>query len=144
MRMIVGELGGTAGGRDADDDSHPGKRERLIEVYARNQALVNELKQLYKGRCQLCGSKPFDGEFGDLLEGHHIHWLSRGGPDTRDNLVLVCPSHHAAIHAADNVLFDPKSLVFQFQYEPPSPRSLGMTANYSVPVRLDLHLKKEP
>ena len=148
VKLIVGELGGTASNGDTGSENHPGKRERLIEVYARDQTLVNELKQLYKGRCQLCGSEPFDGRFGDLLEGHHIDWLSRGGPDTRDNLVLLCPSHHAAIHAADRVLFDLDRLVFEFQYEPPSPISLAMTTNYSVPVRLDLHLKaqqkKEP
>lgn len=29
---------------------------------------------------------------------HHVHWWSLGGGTDLDNLVLVCPSHHRALH----------------------------------------------
>ncbi len=29
---------------------------------------------------------------------HHVWPLGRGGPDTRDNTVVVCPTGHANIH----------------------------------------------
>jgi hypothetical protein len=82
IRMIARELDGVT--RILPDDSRgagnndPEKRERLIEVYERDQTLIRELKRLYKGCCLLCGSAPLDALLGfDLLEGHHIHWLSQ-------------------------------------------------------------------
>lgn len=29
---------------------------------------------------------------------HHVHWWSRGGPTDIDLLVLLCPTHHRAVH----------------------------------------------
>jgi len=37
----------------------------------------------------------------ELCEGHHVHWLSRGGADSLSNLVLICPYRHRAIHRCD-------------------------------------------
>jgi hypothetical protein len=41
------------------------------------------------------------GVVGDVTEVHHIHWLSHGGPDTTDNMVVLSPDAHSVIHAAD-------------------------------------------
>ena len=57
---------------------------------------------------------------------HHIQWLCRGGADTLDNLVLLCPNHHAAMHAADPE-FDRSKLEFRF-------------GSKVIPIRLDRHL----
>jgi hypothetical protein len=46
--------------------------------------------------------------------GAYIQWLSRGGEDKLKNLVLVCPSHHAAIHQVD-APFDFADLAFDFR-----------------------------
>ena len=32
------------------------------------------------------------------LVPHHVQWWSRGGPTDLDNLVLLCPAHHRAVH----------------------------------------------
>lgn len=103
------------------------KTERLIEVYARNQSLVEELRLLYKGQCQICNSAPFNGAFGSIVEAHHIKWLCRGGEDALDNMIVLCPNHHAAIHAVDPE-FDFLRLVFKF-------------GTKEVPIRLNRHLK---
>ena len=29
---------------------------------------------------------------------HHVRWWSHGGPTDMDNLVMLCPSHHRAVH----------------------------------------------
>lgn len=105
----------------------PEKRERLLETYVRNQKHVRDLKRLYGGRCQICGSSPLDGEFGDLAEAHHIEWLCRGGRDVLENLISLCPNHHAAIHAADPV-FDRAGLEFR-------------SGRMRLPVLLDHHLR---
>lgn len=78
-------------------------RRRTItrEVPERNRSLVERLQQTYDGRCQVCQWDPVD-EYGEsLCEGHHIQWWSRGGDDALDNLMLVCPNHHRAIHQCD-------------------------------------------
>lgn len=67
----------------------------------RDRRLALELRDLYDGACQLCDWAPRRGYGADLCEAHHVRWLSRGRPDTLDNLVLVCPNHHRAIHRLD-------------------------------------------
>ena len=41
-----------------------------------------------------------DRVLANTKNGARIQWLSRGGDDTLENLMLVCPNHHAAIHHA--------------------------------------------
>lgn len=83
------------------------------EAPSRNRKLVDELHNIYDGRCQLCAWDPKD-EYGEYLcHGHHIHWLSRGGEDSLDNMALVCPNHHTAIHRLDAQL-DYAGMAFDF------------------------------
>jgi predicted restriction endonuclease len=80
----------------------------------RNRQLVEDLHEMYDGCCQLCGWDPTDIYGKRLCQGHHIHWLSRGGDDKLTNLLLVCPNHHAAIHACDAQL---DYLGYSFDFE---------------------------
>ena len=48
-----------------------------------------------------------------LCHGHNVQWLSRGGDDALENMMLVCANHHAAMHR-DNAPFDYATLVFRF------------------------------
>ena len=59
----------------------------------RNSQLSKELKERYGGRCQVCGFDPRDNYNCDLCESHHLQWISRGGRDELENLVLLCPNH---------------------------------------------------
>ncbi|MGB8657433.1 MAG: tetratricopeptide repeat protein [Candidatus Zixiibacteriota bacterium] len=43
-------------------------------------------------RCCLCP------EHQDITDFHHIILISEGGPDSEDNLIIVCPTCHAKIH----------------------------------------------
>lgn len=89
---------------------------------------VESLQALYAGRCQICLYDPARDYGHRLCHGHHIEWLSRGGEDELENLVLVCPNHHAAIHRAD-AAFDFDSASFLFP------------AGRLEPLQLDLHLR---
>lgn len=71
------------------------------EAPTRNRRLAQELQELYRGECQLCLWAPRDIYGRNLCHAHHIHWLSRGGSDELENLMLVCPNHHVAIHHCD-------------------------------------------
>jgi 5-methylcytosine-specific restriction enzyme A len=94
----------------------------------RNKKFVQELQKLYQGQCQICKWNPVNKYAEYLCHGHHIHWLSRGGQDSKDNLILVCPNHHGAIHRCDAV-FDYNDFAFYF-------------GNHSEKLQINLHLSQ--
>lgn len=72
-------------------------------TYERSPAIkeyVKEyVKELAKGICQLCDNKaPFEVKGKPFLHVHHIEYLSKGGEDTIENAIAVCPNCHAKIH----------------------------------------------
>ena len=79
----------------------------------RTRVLVERLHTLYEGRCQICLYDPRQRYGHRTCHGHHIQWLSRGGEDELDNMVLVCPNHHAAIHR-DDAAFDFRDFTFTY------------------------------
>ena len=91
--------------------------ERRAYLYSqaptRNHRLVEELQNLYNGQCQICLWDPRQHYGHKLCQGHHIHWLSRGGDDELANMILVCPNHHSAIHKTDAPL-DFRDMAFDF------------------------------
>jgi 5-methylcytosine-specific restriction enzyme A len=90
------------------------RREYLFHTAPkRNKQLVRELQGLYEGKCQVCLWNPKNEYGGFICHGHHIHWLSRGGEDSINNMVLICPNHHAAIHHCD-APFDFQDYSFDF------------------------------
>jgi 5-methylcytosine-specific restriction endonuclease McrA len=46
-------------------------------------------------RCQHCGSR-------DNLHLHHQRFRSHGGPDSDENLIVLCAECHRAIHTGTN------------------------------------------
>lgn len=93
---------------------------------ARDRQIVRELLQLYQGRCQICLWDPRGTYGSDGCHAHHLQWLSRGGADARDNMVLICPNHHAVIHSCD-APFDYRDYAFDF-------------GALREPLQLNLHL----
>lgn len=83
------------------------------EAPTRNRRLAASLRERYGGRCQLCKWDPPNVYGAHICEAHHMQWLSRGGADELDNLILVCPNHHAAIHRCD-APFDWSTMGFDF------------------------------
>ncbi len=91
---------------------HPKKIKSQTTSFQRS-AYVSELaKRKAEGICQLClEPAPFSDSFGrPFLETHHIVWLSRGGADTPDNTIALCPNCHRKMHKLDNEV-DKKSLM---------------------------------
>ncbi|MDE0005525.1 MAG: HNH endonuclease signature motif containing protein, partial [Rhodospirillaceae bacterium] len=109
-RLITAEAPGIADER---------RRYLFKQAPRRNPKHVEELRDLYGGMCQLCGWNPKSLYRRNLCEAHHVHWLSRGGHDELDNMVLICPNHHRAIHLTD-APFDwaDESFVFPRNREP--------------------------
>ena len=72
--------------------------------YERNVWVAELAKRLAKGQCQLClQPAPFKNAKGEpYLETHHIVWLSKGGDDTAENTVALCPNCHKKMHIVDD------------------------------------------
>ncbi len=97
-------------------NNHTISKERQRELlnssrFTRKRKYRHQLLKQYKGRCQITGWDP-RREYGkDLCEVHHIHWLSRGGNDELNNLVLISPNIHRMLHALD-IPFDYEKQAF--------------------------------
>ncbi|MDK2823803.1 MAG: 5-methylcytosine-specific restriction enzyme [Clostridia bacterium] len=78
-------------------------RNVVTTTYERNAYVSEYAKRRANGICQLCEKEaPFKNKDGEpYLETHHIEWLSRGGTDTLDNTVALCPNCHRKMHVLD-------------------------------------------
>ena len=76
-----------------------------VHTYSRNADVVKIAKMRAYGICQLCKKPaPFlDSKGAPYLEVHHIVWLSRGGTDSTDNAVALCPNCHTKMHIVDDI-----------------------------------------
>ena len=68
--------------------------------YHRDSVIAAYVKKRANGYCELCGQMaPFMDVKGEpYLESHHIEWLSKGGLDSADNCVALCPNCHRKMH----------------------------------------------
>jgi len=83
----------------------PGYRMVRVKQYDRDPNIVELAKRYANGICQLCKSKaPFmDKSKEYFLETHHIIWLSKGGEDSIENTVALCPNCHRKMHIVDDI-----------------------------------------
>ncbi|MDC5703455.1 HNH endonuclease [Vibrio europaeus] len=79
----------------------PGKLNQSVTQYERNVWVSELAKRLAGGICQLCEQPaPFKNKKGEpYLETHHIEWLAKGGADSTENTVALCPNCHRKMHA---------------------------------------------
>jgi 5-methylcytosine-specific restriction enzyme A len=79
----------------------PGSRKVSASGYDRNAYVTEYAKRRANGICQLCDKPaPFVDKKGKpYLETHHIIWLSKGGEDTIENTIAICPNCHRKMHA---------------------------------------------
>lgn len=83
-----------------EDDKKPKKKRVSTTGYERDPYVVEYAKRRANGKCQLCSEKaPFNNILGKpYLEAHHIIWLSKGGTDSINNTVALCPNCHRKMH----------------------------------------------
>jgi len=65
------------------------KRSRTIPEYIKQKVL-----QRYFNMCAVCSEK-------NLLEYHHRVDFANGGENTEENIVPICPKHHAMVTRLD-------------------------------------------
>lgn len=68
--------------------------------YSRSKEVVRATKKRANGICEMCHQPaPFKDKKGEpYLEVHHVIWLSKGGEDSTDNTVALCPNCHRKVH----------------------------------------------
>ncbi|AST91009.1 MULTISPECIES: HNH endonuclease [Sutcliffiella] len=89
---------------------NPVKESREVKVVLRDQTLVQQLKQLYRHTCQVCGEVVETGFNQYSTEVHHIQPLGlHNGPDMKENMIVLCPNHH--------VMFDRGAITLDLQNE---------------------------
>jgi len=81
--------------------------------FERNRELVRNLYERYGGRCQVTGHDSPILYGVPTAEAHHIVYRSRGGEDALENMLLLCPNVHRAVHQSD-AKFDYSNLAFIF------------------------------
>ena len=89
--------------------SVPRRQEVRVSRVARDSARARRVKALYSHRCQMCGTR-LECPAGPYSEAAHIRPVGalHHGPDTEDNILCLCPNHHAifdngAISIADDL-----------------------------------------
>ncbi|MDQ3331150.1 MAG: hypothetical protein M3552_10930 [Planctomycetota bacterium] len=83
----------------ADLNAPPSDRvETTISRIVRDTALANWVKRNHNHRCQICGGSVLLADGSCYAEGHHLQPLGKphNGPDRAENVVCLCPNHHAA------------------------------------------------
>ncbi len=81
-----------------------GRRQTVSNPFVRSAEVVKQTRARASGICQLCKKPaPFEDRSGNpYLEVHHIKWLSRGGEDSTNNTVALCPNCHTRMHILDD------------------------------------------
>ena len=78
-------------------------RTATSKQYYRNAEVKEYARRRANGYCDLCGKlAPFEKDKLPFLEVHHVQWLAKGGPDTANNVVALCPNCHRKMHILNN------------------------------------------
>lgn len=78
-----------------------GSRIGQTTVIPRSPYIAAFAKRRANGYCELCKqAAPFKTKKNEpYLECHHIEWLAKGGEDSIENTVALCPNCHRKMHA---------------------------------------------
>jgi len=113
--LTIQDLEQRLGDSLSPDYKRPSRAEVKVNKLNRNISLREKIKQIYDYQCQVCNvllEKP-DGA---IAVGAHIQGLGRphNGPDVIENMMCLCPNHHAQFDA------------FSFYIEPSSLEVVGL------------------
>lgn len=84
----------------AADFAEPAERQEIVAYrILRDTALARQVKQLHNYECQLCGHTIVLTNGSRYAEAHHIRPLGEphNGPDVIENIICLCPNHHAEL-----------------------------------------------
>lgn len=108
----------TTGSVRSADAEPPERTEYTTTRTIRDTKLSAMAKELYDHRCQLCGDRRESRDGSAYAEAHHVKPLGapHRGPDSSENLLVLCPNHHADFDYG-RVRVDPDSLVVEHAFD---------------------------
>lgn len=102
VTLLKGEIEQLSIKQAIEDESHPEKREYLIETYVRDSGWSRLAKKTFGEKCMLgnCENSFIKQDGTPYIEVHHITPLHEGGEDSIWNLSVLCAHHHRMAHFA--------------------------------------------
>ena len=99
LALIYEETLGPAEQEEEPTDEATLRKKRVVDAIVRNKKFVADLKKLYDNTCQVCGERIQIRPGIYYSEIHHIKPLGQKhrGPDRKNNMICVCPNHHALL-----------------------------------------------
>lgn len=88
-------------------------REQVVRIRQLDRSIGENLKKLYRYRCQICAENFGEVRGANTAESHHIEAFVKSLNNDSENLLIVCPNHHTVIHRAQPV-FDRKRLILAY------------------------------
>lgn len=73
-------------------------RTKNCKIRKLSRAIADDLKAAYGYRCQICGQYIGEPYGSHLIHAHHIHYFVDSLNNNANNIMIVCPNHHAIIH----------------------------------------------
>lgn len=77
-----------------DEDGPPEKGIKVTSRFARNTKKTQEIRKLYRDKCQVCGAVINVPGGRRYSEVHHLRPLKENGDDSYGNMLVLCPNHH--------------------------------------------------
>ncbi len=89
-------------------DPDPAYATTTVSRRIRDTALSREIKKVYEHHCQICHEVIPGADGRAYSEGAHVKPLGKPhiGRDSFDNLLCLCPNHHAELDLGGMVIFD--------------------------------------
>jgi putative restriction endonuclease len=89
-------------------DPDPAYATTTVSRRIRDSPLSREVKKIYEHHCQICDEAMPGADGRTYSEGAHVKPLGRPhiGRDSLDNLLCLCPNHHAQLDLGGLVFFD--------------------------------------
>lgn len=88
-------------------------KEGLRKVRKLNKQIIDALKKIYRGECQLCGQKIGEQYGKEIVQAHHIEYFSKSQNNDSTNIIILCPNCHALIHKC-NPTYERATYSFKF------------------------------
>lgn len=84
---------------DIEESISPERAMQEISRIIRNTPIAQKVKALHDFKCQICGEALNLGNGFYYAEAHHLWPLGtpHNGPDIEENIICVCPNHHALL-----------------------------------------------
>lgn len=83
--------------------------------YKRDNNTIAQLKFLRRFKCQICNTGILTKKKTLYVEAAHIKAKRHRGPETYDNILILCPNHHKEFDIGDKKIIEHTKEIFRFE-----------------------------